>query len=110
MKWHGQWLFKNVYFFNKHFYYITGLDFAIKNSILANLQFFFADSKSKAQELSNDVSFVIFGHQTWDLEGGGITEEIKLFVFLSEKRSGLGPGRSLSRSYFFIYLFVISLF
>ena len=32
---------------------------------------FFADSKSRAQELSNDVSFVIFGHQTWDLEGGG---------------------------------------
>ena len=34
---------------------------------------FFADSKSKAQELSNDVSFFIFGHQTWDLEGGGIS-------------------------------------
>ena len=32
---------------------------------------FFADCKSKAQELSNDVSFVIFGHQKWDLEGGG---------------------------------------
>ena len=32
---------------------------------------FFADSKSKVQELSNDVSSVIFGHQTWDLEGGG---------------------------------------
>ena len=32
---------------------------------------FFADSKSRAQELFNDVSFVIFGHQTWDLEGGG---------------------------------------
>ena len=31
---------------------------------------FFADSKSTAQELSNDVSFVIFGDQTWDLEGG----------------------------------------
>ena len=31
---------------------------------------FFADSKSRAQELSNDVSFVMFGHQTWDLEGG----------------------------------------
>ena len=30
----------------------------------------FADSNSRAQELSNDVSFVIFGHQTWDLEGG----------------------------------------
>jgi len=32
---------------------------------------FFADYKSRAQELSNDVSFVIFGHKTWDLEGGG---------------------------------------
>ena len=31
----------------------------------------FADSKSRAQELSNDESIVIFGHQTWDLEGGG---------------------------------------
>ena len=31
---------------------------------------FFADSKSRAKELSNDVSFVIFRHQTWDLEGG----------------------------------------
>ena len=27
-------------------------------------------SKSIAQELSNDVSFVIFRHKTWDLEGG----------------------------------------
>ena len=25
---------------------------------------FFTDSKNRAQELSNDVSFVIFGHQT----------------------------------------------
>ena len=32
---------------------------------------FFAYFKSRPQELSNDVSFVIFGHQTWDLEGGG---------------------------------------
>ena len=32
---------------------------------------FFPDSKSRAQELSNDVSFVTFGHKTWDLEGGG---------------------------------------
>jgi len=30
----------------------------------------FADSKSRALELSNYVSFVIFEHQTWDLEGG----------------------------------------
>ena len=42
-----------------------------KNSFFANLHFFFVDSKSRAQELSNDVSFVIFGHKTWDLEGGG---------------------------------------
>ena len=54
--------------FCKHFYYITR--FAIKNSIFANCNFF-ADSKSRAQELSNDVSFVIFGHKTWDFEGGG---------------------------------------
>ena len=39
--------------------------------MFANLQIFFADSKSRAQEISNDVSFVIFGHKTWDLEGGG---------------------------------------
>ena len=54
-------------FFCKHFFYITG--FCNKNSIFAN---FFADSKSRAQELSNDVSFVLFGHKTWDLERGGV--------------------------------------
>jgi len=42
----------------------------MKNSILQICNFF-ADSKSRAQELSNDVSFVIFGHQTLDLEEGG---------------------------------------
>ena len=61
--------FFGQFFFCKNFYYITG--FSIKNSIFANLQFFFADSKSRALEFSNDVSFVIFGHKTWDLEGGG---------------------------------------
>ena len=55
-------------FFCKHFYYLTG--FCDKIFFVANLKFFFADSKIRAQELSNDVSFVIFGHQTWDLEGG----------------------------------------
>ena len=39
-----------------------------KTQFLCN---FFVDSKSRAQELSNDVSFVIFELQTWDLEGGG---------------------------------------
>jgi len=40
------------------FYYITG--FCKKKSFFANLQFF-ADIKSRAQELLDDVSFVIFG-------------------------------------------------
>ena len=46
--------------------------FLLYNWILRKIQFanFFADSKNRAQGLSIDVSFVIFGHQTWDLEGG----------------------------------------
>ena len=55
-------------FFCKHFYYITG--FCDKKFKFCKFANFFADSKSKAQELSNDVSFVIFRHQTWDLQGG----------------------------------------
>ena len=47
------------------------MDFAAKNQFVQICNFF-ADSKSRAQELSNDVSFVIFRHQTWDLEGGQI--------------------------------------
>ena len=50
------------------FYYITG--FCDKKFNVCKFANFFADSKSRAQELSNDVSFVIFGHKTWDLEGG----------------------------------------
>ena len=30
--------------------------------------YFFADSKSRAQVLSNDVTFVIFGHQTYKIQ------------------------------------------
>ena len=54
-------------FFCKHFNYLTG--FCKKKKIwkFANV---FADSKGRAQELSNDVLFVIFGLQTWDLERG----------------------------------------
>ena len=40
---------------------------------LCKFENLFADSKSRAQALSNDVSFVIFGHQTLGLEG-----EVKL--------------------------------
>ena len=53
-------------FFCKHFYYIT--EFCDKKFNFCKFANFFADSKSKVQELSNDVSFVIFGHQTWDFK------------------------------------------
>ena len=46
----------------------TKQDFS-KKLIFANLQFF-ADYESRAQELSNDVSFVIFEHLTWDVKWG----------------------------------------
>ena len=62
-------LFFGQFFFCKHFYYKTG--FCKKKFNFCKFANFFADSKSRAQELSNDVSFVIFGHQTWDLGGGG---------------------------------------
>ena len=54
--------------FCKHFYYKTG--FCDKKFNFCKFANLFADSKSRVQELSNDVSFVIFGHKTWDLEGG----------------------------------------
>ena len=57
-------------FFCKHFYYISG--FCDKKFNFCKFANFFADSKSRAQELSNDVSFVMFGHQPSDLEGGQI--------------------------------------
>ena len=51
-------------FFCKHFYYITG--FCDKKYNFCNFTNFCADSKSRAQELFNDVSFVTFGHQPCD--------------------------------------------
>ena len=64
----------NFSFFEQIFFLQT---FLLHNWILRKKYNFckfaniFADSKSRAQELSNDVSFVILEHQTWDLEGGG---------------------------------------
>ena len=55
-------------FFCKHFYYITG--FCDKKFNFRKFANSLADSKSGAQELYNEVSLVIFGHQTQDLEGG----------------------------------------
>ena len=68
MAWSRAFSYFGHIFFCKHFYYITG--FCDKEFNFCKFANFFADSKSKAQELSNDVSFVIFLHQTWDLEGG----------------------------------------
>ena len=64
------------FFFANNFYYIT------------------TDSKSRAQELSNDVSFVIFGHQTWDLGGvGGQFEHILVFKYPSRDRVKGGQNK-----------------
>ena len=68
-----------------------------KNSIFANLQFF-ADSKSRAQELSNDVSFVIFGHQTWDLEGGGVKLTPPSVYWFSSTPAGIGLKGVLAKN------------
>ena len=65
-------------FFCKHFYYITG----------------FCDKKSRAQDLSNDVSFVIFGHKTWDLEGGAQIDPPSISWF-SSTPAGIGLRKFL---------------
>ena len=75
-------------FFCKHFYSITG--FCKIKFNFCKFANFFAGSKSRAQELSNDVSFVIFEHQTWDLEGGGVKlsppQHILVFKYLGRDR------------------------
>ena len=82
----------NFLFFGQIFFaniFTILLDFAIKTSIFCKFANFFADSKCRAQELSNDVSFVIFGHQTWDLEGGGSNwppQHILVFKYPSRDR------------------------
>ena len=53
-------------FFCKHFYYIT--EFCDEKLNFCKFANIFADSKIRAQELSNDVTFVIFGYKTWDLD------------------------------------------
>ena len=67
--------------FCKHFYNITG--FCKKKNYFCKFANIFEDSKSRAQELSNNVPFVIFGHQTWDLEGGSVS-------WFSSAPSGIG--------------------
>ena len=74
--------FLDNFFFKKHFYFITG--FCDKKFNLGKFAHLFADSKSRAQELSNDVSFVIFGHKRWELEWGG--SHILVFKYPSRDR------------------------
>ena len=76
------------------------------HEIFANLEIFFADSKSRAQELSNDVSLVIFGHQKWDLEGGLIDTTFK-FVFgmyIKNCRPNIGLLESATSPNFTYYI------
>ncbi len=60
-------------FFFSHFLYLSYLNGITSSRRQNNTKIyntiFFADSKRRVQELFNDVSFVIFGHHTWDLEG-----------------------------------------
>ena len=56
-----------IFSLRNHEIFIIG--FCKKKLFLHICKFFFAKSKSTAEELSNDVPFVIFGHQSW--EGGG---------------------------------------
>ena len=74
-------------FFCKHFYCKTG--FCDKKINFRKFANFFADSKSRAQELSNDVSFVIFVHKTWDLEGVGQIDPHSISWF-SSTPAGIG--------------------
>ena len=80
-------------FFCKHFYYITG--FCDKKFNFCKFAHFFADSKSRAQELSNDVSFVIFGHKTWDLEGGAQIDPPPTISWFSSTPAGIGLRKIL---------------
>ena len=95
LKWHGQGFFKKciIYplldkFFLQTFYYISG--FCDKKFNFCKFATFFADSKSRAQELSNDVSFVIFGHKTWDLWGGGQIDPPPSISWFSSTPAGIG--------------------
>ena len=79
--------FFGQFFFCKHFYYITG--FCDKEFNFCKFANFFADSKSRAQELSIDVSFGMFGQQTWDLGGGQIAPP-PIVSWFSNTPAGIG--------------------
>ena len=88
-------------FFCKHFFYKTG--FCDKKFNFRKFANFFADSKSRAQELSNDVSFVIFGHKKWDLE-----QHILVFKYPSRDRVKHKMLSVLIKSIFLKFLYFVS--
>ena len=75
-------------FFCKHFCNITG--FCDKKFNFCKFANVFAYSKSRAQELFNDESFVIFRHQTRDLEGGGSNWLPPSISWFSSTPAGIG--------------------
>ena len=77
--------------FSSKFLSIYSFLYGYGQGLLKNVKFFifWTNSKSRAQELSNDVSFVIFGHETWDLEGGGQIDPPQHILVLSTP-AGIG--------------------
>ena len=89
LNWHGQGLFKNVRIVYNLLNIFLQTFLLYKKINFCKFAKFFADSKSRAQKLSNDVLFVIFGHQTRDLEGGGSNtppQRILVFKYLKRDR------------------------
>ena len=68
LKWNGQGLLKKLCLIIFWKYFANIITMYIKTQNFANSQLYLQFLKVK---LSNDVSFVIFGHQTWDLEREG---------------------------------------
>ena len=56
--------FLDKFYFCNHFYYITGV--CDKKFNLCEFANFFADSKSRAQELSNDSNILVFKYPSRD--------------------------------------------
>ena len=63
----------------KHFHCVTG--FCKKKINFSNLQFFW--QVLKVEHRAFHSSFVIFGHQAWDLEGGWLIIQVPNLINLS---------------------------
>ena len=80
--------FSEIYIFSFFGHFLLANIFTLQyNWILQKksityLQFFFQTLKVEHKSFFNDVSFVIFGHKTWDLEVFKYPS-VYLFIFLS---------------------------